>query len=226
MTQPTKADLAAAVAKLTEENAQLRDLLAAVRDTAQIPAAPIDQLDDEKTLREQRSSQIRNWLKGEDFSSPDQVQFLTRLFRGKAEPVTYRPVCDERIPPADGVAVGDWCQLDPGHDGDHSPEPEQQAVCPSIRDGMKCTRTVTADGHPGLHMDSDGNTWTRGDDSADLVTVPDGQSPRPATHPDHGSPCTAPMNPHPMPHRDEDGEEWAADPFAQDIDRVNAASRP
>jgi hypothetical protein len=42
-----------------------------------------------------------------------------------------------------------------------------------------------------------------------------------------GTPCTSPLSPHPMPHRDEAGNEWddGREPFADDIDRVNAASR-
>jgi hypothetical protein len=161
MTQPTKADLTKAVAKLTEQNAQLRELLAAVRDTAQIPAAPKGQMDDEQALRERRFSQIRNWLKREDFSSPDQVQFLTRLFRGKIEPVTYRPVCDERIPPADGDVLGDYCQLDPGHDGEHSPE--MPGVCPATHPSRDTNCTAPMSPHPMPHRDEAGVEWDDSD---------------------------------------------------------------
>lgn len=56
MKEPTKADLAAAVAKLTEENAGLRDLLAAVSDVAR--TAPIAAVGEPDYKRDSRMSSI------------------------------------------------------------------------------------------------------------------------------------------------------------------------
>lgn len=80
----------------------------------------------------------------------------------------------------------------------------EEPACPSIRDGMKCTRTVTADGHPGLHMDADGNTWTRGDDSGDIVTVPVAC---PEADPFSGDVCVLNAGHGPV-HEMPDGQTW------------------
>jgi hypothetical protein len=147
MTQPTRADLAAAVATLTAENAQLRGLLAAVHEAA--IGAPLAASHDD---------------------------YRHELYR----------------------AHGMLCLI-----GNQTEPAALARFAPGIL--ARVMRELLAE------TPLNYKPYDRGDCSR--------------RHPVRDTPCTG-SDRHPMPHRDEDGEEWAADPFAQDIDRVNAASRP
>lgn len=94
MTEPTKAGLQAENARLAEENRQLRDLLAAVRET--VSAVPRAVFGEENRTGEldrwrELGTRIRVLTDATEFDKPYGLPVCARQLRGyAAEPVTYR----------------------------------------------------------------------------------------------------------------------------------------
>lgn len=136
MKEPTKADLATAVARLTEENAGLRELLAAVSAYAELPRPASH---DNRTYGyelERRADAIAIWANGDREDMAPDVYALVIQDRAKhlreeaARPVRYEVRAEPAQAESDaGVSeeCTDYdpnyklhgCELDAGHDGPH-----------------------------------------------------------------------------------------------------------
>lgn len=161
MSSPTKADLQAAVTKLTEEKAQLaeenaalRDLVPAIMQYLDVPAAPLRELGEQHRYLAGRVA----YMKGVFRDPVEDARGIRSRARTldewtREDPPPYRPVCDFRT--GEIGADGFYCQLDPGHDGDHSPSAPQP--CPAVADnGHECAGRAL---HPLPHRTRDGYEW-------------------------------------------------------------------
>jgi hypothetical protein len=129
MQEPTKADLAAAVARLTEENAALRDLLTAARAYAKLPH-PADYSGSVYTYEaERRLDAIAVWADGDREDMTPDVYLLVMGDRAKhlreeaARPVRYevraepaQVVSDEAANPPHHVIPAEQACTAPGWD--------------------------------------------------------------------------------------------------------------
>lgn len=161
MATPTKADLLAAVAKLTEEkaklteeNAALRDLIPAIMQYLDVPAAPLRELDEQHRYLAGRVAYMKGIFR-DPTEDARHIQSRARTLAkwAREDPPPYRPVCDVRT--GEIGADGFYCQLDPGHDGECSPKEPQP--CPAVADnGHECTGRAL---HPLPHRTADGYEW-------------------------------------------------------------------
>jgi hypothetical protein len=172
---PTKADLAAAVARLTQENAGLRDLLAAISLAA--GTVPVSK-DNDYPAEWKRSTKVLAVIKNAaDLSDWDgYLAWAAEETRSlAAEPVGYEvyqpegpgvtePAQDEPEPVACGSRPypagsegddGTECALPAGHGGAHDDNPPfGGAWCPAFTDMEDFGATIYCDrpaGHPGSH---------------------------------------------------------------------------
>jgi len=134
MKEPTKADLAAAVATLIQENAQLRDLLAAVSLAADtVPVANNPSFIDEWKRSTKVLSAIKILCRLDEYPGSGHLAYAAEELRLiAAEPVGYE-VYEPVIPPAER----DCDQVNPDGSGEH------------------CYRG----GDHGVHRDSNGTEW-------------------------------------------------------------------
>lgn len=112
MNGPTRAELA-------EQNAALRELLAAVAAAADVPNPERGKWDEHDRLQAKRITDIQIFVSEAALDSPGSIRTATRLLRQSAADVPYRATCGQHLKELEGYKT---CQLDPGHDGDHSPE--------------------------------------------------------------------------------------------------------
>jgi hypothetical protein len=179
--EPTKADLAAAVAKLTEENAGLRDLLAAVRECARaVPQAVYDHQWEQlrratnvliaiSVVADAEGTWAWSWASG---------QGAAHLRERAAEPLGYEVYQTEgdelhAAPEPEAQECTDYdpayklhgCELDAGHDGPHRNllgvewTETLKLPCPSHPEGSH-TCTLHLGHFPVLHLAADGAEWT------------------------------------------------------------------
>jgi hypothetical protein len=172
---PTKADLAAAVAKLTQENAQMRDLLAAISLAA--GTVPISEGND-YAGEWKRSVKVLSAIKAaaalDDNWAGSAAWGAEYAREVAAEPVgyeVYQPEGDEPEPEAQECTDYDpayklhGCELDAGHDGPHRDllgvewTETLSRPCPSHPEGSH-TCTLHLGHFPALHRDADGDEWT------------------------------------------------------------------
>lgn len=178
MTAPTKADLQSAVARLTEENAALRDLLAAIHEGALPLPRTHEGYPARTSMAARRHDQAMYAADIPDSWPADLIRRDAGRLREKwaSQPLTYTALCPKNV---DGQAasvevngktftVPAPCFLAEGHDGEcrtlgqiragAKPEPARR-----VRDGEKCCRAygpsgvstpwacTAQDGHSGDH---------------------------------------------------------------------------
>ena len=168
--EPTKADLAAAVARLTEENAALRDLLAAVRAYADVPhPADYDDRRHEYEL-ERRVDAIAVWADGDQEDMAPDVYLLVMGDRAKhlreeaARPVRYQvraePADATRDQPASpdaagvlaaAIAAGTPVVVTDDEPGPAEGEPYARCDSERVTRGNPLLRCSVYAGHAGLH---------------------------------------------------------------------------
>lgn len=181
--QPTKAELQAENGRLREENAALRDLIAEMQRTADVPFCV--HRADREAMHDARWSALCRVADWPDVSDLDTIRSRTELFR-KNYGWSYVGECGEDIDDSR------WCKLPQGHDGEHSPTPRE--TCPRVtKGGSPCVRHP---GHPGDHKAPEGSTWATGGplDGGSILRAPEDAGeqgkPQPAHHvdPDSGMP--------------------------------------
>jgi len=176
---PTKADLAAAVAKLTQENAQMRDLLAAISLAA--GTVPVSK-DNDYPAEWKRSTKVLSAIKTAaslDDNWAGSAAWGAEYTREiAAEPVGYEVYQPEgaelhAAPEPEAQECTDYdpayklhgCELDAGHDGPHRDllgvewTETLSRPCPSHPEGSH-TCTLHLGHFPALHRDADGDEWT------------------------------------------------------------------
>lgn len=165
MKDPTKADLTAAVTRLTEENRALRDLIAALVEVTY--SAPVGAAGTSDRQELGRAWHVLSAIKVHGdlaLKKVDRLGISARLVRDvAAEPLDYKPyvakdephpVTFTAAPHPDGVAA--W-------DDDHATVwparvPATAHTCTELSDaGTNCTSPVTP--HPEPHRDSRGYEW-------------------------------------------------------------------
>jgi hypothetical protein len=136
MKEPTKADLAAAVATLTAENAGLRDLLAAVSLAADtVPVANNPSFIDEWKRSTKVLSAIKILCRLDEYPGSGHLAYAAEELRAvAAEPVGYEVYTE---PPVIPPAERDCPEVNPDGSGEH------------------CYRG----GDHGVHRDSNGGEW-------------------------------------------------------------------